>query len=1281
MTSAPWHYIVYANMLLVIGAALVVLAFGLLRKRKMPETKPLGLLMLAGASWCIIFAMEFVAADLQTKIFLAELKYVGIVMLPTSGLLFTVYYVRKQHWLKPWYVVALLVICTLAPLLLVLTNEMHNLFWTYEATEQGGGFTAFNFTPAIGFWLFSIYARIVIVITLVLFIAEFIRSRGIYRKRVGIVVVSIIAPTSTNAVYDVSRHIIAAESFPALDLTPFGLVITCFMLTWAIFRLRLGDIIPVANAAITEGMSDLIIVVDSENRIVKVNAAAESLKQHTSSEIVGQPIQEVFPHLNNALDLSRTESLPEREVTLDEGEARNTYDTRLSPICDDKGSVLGKVIVLHDITERKRMEQELIEHSQRLEEQVEQRTRDLTTTNEKLRLEITERNRAKRALEESVSILNATLESTADGILVVDTKGNIENFNKKFLEMWGIPEDIGVSDANSEIRIQMLSRLKDPEKIMRETQELYDNPEKGNFSVLELKDGRVFERYWHPQKIAEEIEGIVISLRDVTERKQAEEALKESEERFRTVIEAARDIICSIDVNTGILTSANSFGEQVLGYRREDVVNKLNFTDLVHPDDHERLFTRLYELTTESKREPNLPLRLKRADGTYLHAEINGALVYDAEGNPHSYVGVIRDVTERLTAELSLKESEERYRTLVDNSLTGICLMQDGNYKFVNERFCEMAGYSREELLEMSFNQIIHPDDLERTHEALARRLSGDTLSEHQQLRAIRKNGDIAWVETLGTVVEYKGTPAVLVNFIDITDRKKAEERIVRSEERYRMLFEESKDGVFISTPEGIFLDINQAGVEMYGYSSKDELLNVDIARDLYVDPEQREAIKKELAEKGYVKDYELHYKRKDGRIITVLETVTAVRDENNSIVTYRGIQRDVTEQKQIQQQLLQAQKMESIGTLAGGIAHDFNNLLGGVLGYASLIKNEFPEDHRGFGYANTIEKSATRAAELTAQLLGFARGGKYEVRPLNLNIIADETLGIIERTLDKSIQIETNLSPQLPTVEGDAGQLQQVLLNLCLNAADAMHGGGKLTIETGIEALTEEYAKARMDLRSGSCVCLSVTDTGIGIDQETQKRIFEPFFTTKEEGKGTGLGLAMVYGVIKNHGGYVSVYSEPDLGTTFKIYFPISGQREEPLSPQQEAPRGQNELILVVDDEEHIRSFAQEVLEANGYRVLLAADGAEALALQKQHDGDIGLVMLDLVMPRMGGHEAFLRMKARNPELKALLSTGYGQKGKAQEILDDGVLGFLQKPYQPNALLSKIRSVLDAKV
>ncbi len=508
----------------------------------------------------------------------------------------------------------------------------------------------------------------------------------------------------------------------------------------------------------------------------------------------------------------------------------------------------------------------------------------------------------------------------------------------------------------------------------------------------------------------------------------------------------------------------------------------------------------------------------------------------------------------------------------------------------------------------------------------------------------------------------------------------RATESLENSEERYRDLYENAPNAYFSIAADGSITACNRAAVELLDYD-RETLMGTKIW-DVYADtphgrPKAQE-IHALLIEGELIRDVELQMERRGGEPIWVSISVEPIRDREDHIIESRLMVIDVSERKKLEAQFIQAQKMESIGTLAGGVAHDFNNLLGGILGYASFMKTKMEEDHPFYKYIDTIEKSATRAAQLTARLLGFARTGQDETMPVDLNEIITETMNILGRTIDKSIEIKTDLLKNLPTIEADAGRLQQAIINLCVNARDAMAEEGVLSIETRVEAINKVHAKAHPESKEGSFAVLSVTDTGTGMDKRTKEKIFEPFFTTKEEGKGTGLGLAMVYGVVKNLGGFIWVYSEPGVGSTFKIYLPISGLPEMEEHPVAEAPRGGTELVLVVDDEEPIRALAKETLESFGYKVMLAEDGREAIRLYEKHKEEIDLVILDMVMPKMGGRETFSGLKQISSQVKALLSTGYSQSGRAQEILDGGVMGFIQKPYKLSDLLSTVRRTLD---
>ncbi|MFT5432116.1 MAG: two-component system cell cycle sensor histidine kinase/response regulator CckA, partial [Myxococcota bacterium] len=502
-----------------------------------------------------------------------------------------------------------------------------------------------------------------------------------------------------------------------------------------------------------------------------------------------------------------------------------------------------------------------------------------------------------------------------------------------------------------------------------------------------------------------------------------------------------------------------------------------------------------------------------------------------------------------------------------------------------------------------------------------------------------------------------------------------AHQRVLISENRYRSLFESSRDTVFISSPNGRFVDINPAGVRMFGYESREELLAADISRDIFLTVDDWKRYRQTLGTAGHVKDHELILRHESGEQLVVLETSSATFDDAGAISSIRGILRDVTEQRALEMQLVQAQKMESLGLLAGGIAHDFNNILCGILGYASLLTVRLQADEKSRRQLQTIEQSARRAQDLTSQLLGFARGGKYNPTAVQIGDVLTESLALLDRLIGQHIEIRTRLQPGLPTVEGDATQLQQVVMNLCLNARDAMPDGGTLTIETSLcDSATLATAHGPI-WRPGPFVRLMIRDTGIGMTKETVHRVFDPFFTTKEKGKGTGLGLALVYGVIKNHGGCVDVQSTPGGGASFQCYLPASDALPAALDTPVAVPAvgRRSGCILVVDDDQVVRSLVRDILEPHGYRVLLAEDGLAAVELFGVRHAEIDLVILDMLMPRMDGLQAYFAMRDIDPALRVVLCTGYSQDHRAGELLRTGAVGFLRKPYDPAELLAAV--------
>jgi len=593
----------------------------------------------------------------------------------------------------------------------------------------------------------------------------------------------------------------------------------------------------------------------------------------------------------------------------------------------------------------------------------------------------------------------------------------------------------------------------------------------------------------------------------------------------------------------------------------------------------------------------------------------------------------------------------------------------DGKIRRVNEATCNRLGYRERELKGKDIGIIFKKKDSILTD--MKERQSIKNL----EITFLTQRGESVFVLFSSTIMENSAgeTEEIVGMARDITNIKE-------TEKKYRSLFEEVKDVVFSADLNGQLLDINPAGLELLEFSSEKEALETNLKDTIFSEKTAYDTFCAKLKKDGYVRNYELSLMNRKGKEVNVILTANVIRNTAGEITAYRGIMKDITEQRALQRQLIQAQKMESIGTLAGGVAHDFNNIMTAILGYASIMKMNITDDHPFSNYLNTIESSANRAAQLTNQLLAFARAGKHNVKVFNINTIVKETVDLIKETFNRSINIESSLGEELPFIEGDANQIQQIIMNLCVNARDAMPDGGMLTVRTDAARITRRYVESHLGAKKGDYVRLTVSDTGVGIDERIIGRIFDPFFTTKGPGEGTGLGLSVVYGVVKNHGGYIDARSKLGEGSIFEIFFPVArGVRAEEKEEEREPPTGKHEMILIIDDEETVRSLAKEILEKYGYRTLLASDGEEGVALFRKNRSKVKLVIIDMIMPKLNGLETYQVITKIDPDAKAVLSTGYDHSERVKEILDSGVKGFIKKPYNVRELLSQVRNVLDS--
>lgn len=646
-------------------------------------------------------------------------------------------------------------------------------------------------------------------------------------------------------------------------------------------------------------------------------------------------------------------------------------------------------------------------------------------------------------------------------------------------------------------------------------------------------------------------------------------------------------------------------------------------------------------------------------------------------------LGVIRDITEQKAKDRSLRESEQRFERIsrLSNDIAFSCVSDsNGSYSldWMSGNTEKTTGYTIEEITVQScWRFLVHPEDVPLFERHVTGLLPGQSAST--ELRLNKSTGETIWVKSYAECVRDEKTPSRLRLYgglQDITGRKQVEEALRESEEKFRLTFSASPDSVNISQmPDGRYIDVNEGFTRLTGYTREDAIGKTSMDLNLWVNLADRQKIDQCLQKNHVAENMEVPFRRKDGSIITTLISCKAFFLKGIPHVIF--ITRDITERKLFQTKLQQNQKYEAIATLAGGIAHDFNNLLMGIQGRTSLILLDPALSGPVQKHARAIEESIRSASQLTGQMLGFARGGKYEVKPVDINELVLNSSTLFGRT-KKEVQLHTKCRGSSLVVEADRGQIEQVLLNLYINACQAMpQAGGKIQIETGIVEPDNSFCLTHQ-LEPGPHIRISVTDTGSGMDETTRLKAFDPFFTTKDKGRGTGLGLASAYGIIKNHGGTITVYSEIGHGSTFNIYLPQSKKRSQSDAPTQQQLLTGKETLLLVDDEALIIEVCQEMLQNLGYHVLIARNGQEAVQAVDEMGNQMDLVILDMIMPGMDGGSCFDCIRQIRPNLPVILSSGYAINGRAHEILQRGCNGFIQKPYSIGELSQKIRTTLD---
>jgi len=913
--------------------------------------------------------------------------------------------------------------------------------------------------------------------------------------------------------------------------------------------------------------------------------------------------------------------------------------------------------------------------------------------------EAIDRKHAEDELKQSEARFRRVVESDMLGIMFWNLSGEITGANDSFLKMVGYTREELASGGMRWTEMTPPEYRELDEKAVRELDAL------GVCETYEKeyirKDGSRVPILLGLARLERGTESVVGFVLDITERKQNENALRESDEKFHQLADNITDAFWIRSPDLREVHYISPAFERIWGCSAESLYrNPKQWVDFILPEDRERVLGAFATLT-DAAPSISIEYRIARPDGEVRWIHVRGFQVRDAAGEVIRLTGIVSDITERKRAEEAMRESEERFSGAFEHAPIGVALVSpEGRWLKVNRALCELVGYSQAELLTRSFQDITHPEDLEVDLEYVRRMIAGEIRSYQMEKRYIHRQGHLVpALLNVSLVSDGEGRPRYFISQIqDITEHKRAETDraglvLELESEKARLVDIFTNAPAFIASlrgPDHIFELANTHYCDLVGQrdligkkareilpvaegqSFLEPLDNVYLTGIPFVGVEMPVAIAVPLGAPG------------ETRYVNFIYQPLKDADGAVSIIICHGV--DVTEQvlsrgklQETESQLRQSQKLESVGMLAGGIAHDFNNLLTVITGYSELTLMRLDKADPLTANIEEIKRAAERAASLTRQLLAFSRKQVLQPKVLNLNSVIANVEKMVGRLVGEDMELRTSPGVGLGQVKADPGQIEQVILNLVVNARDAMPKGGKITIETANIYLDQAYARRHIAVQPGWYAMLAVSDTGHGMDAKTQKSIFEPFFTTKELGKGTGLGLSTVYGIVKQSGGSIWVYSEVSVGTTFKIYLPLVDDQTTAPGPNAARPESAagTETILLAEDEEMVRHLARESLKMYGFTVLEAANASEALLISQQHDGPIHLLLTDVVMPRMSGKELAEQLVSLRPDTRVLYMSGYTDQAIVHHGILDGDISFIGKPFTPDALVLKVVEVL----
>jgi len=772
---------------------------------------------------------------------------------------------------------------------------------------------------------------------------------------------------------------------------------------------------------------------------------------------------------------------------------------------------------------------------------------------------------------------------------------------------------------------------------------------------------------------------------DITERKQAEKELRISEAKFKEIFETIEDLYYETD-SEGIIKTLSPSLHRLTGWNKEDLIGKPTTSFYVDPNDRERMLLKL----SEKGYIHDYEVLLRGKDGEERLASLSARLIIDDNGQQIGIRGLLRDINERKRAEEELRKSERRLRQVID-LVPHFIFAKDraGRFILVNKSVADAYGVTVEELTgktDGDFNpnkdEVDHflRDDLLVMDSGQPKEIPEEYITDSK--------GSIRILQTIKIpfTLSLTGDDAVLGVSTDITEHKRVEKAVIHSEEQFRKMFEESPIGMAMTGDDLIFVRANAAFCKMLGYTEQ-ELTCITFKDITHPEHIADDVLHVNDLISGEIPIYrtEKRYIRKDKEIVWASVTVNIMHDRDDKFLYCLATVEDITQRKQseeekarLESELRQAQKMEAIGTLAGGVAHDFNNILTAINGFGTLLLTAMEESSPLRRYVNQIIASSRKAANLTRSLLTFSRKQPITLTPISINNCIKETEKLLKRLLTEDIELSTSFAPEDIIIMADVTQIDQILFNLATNARDAMKKGGELNIEIKPFDMDNRFKEHHGFGFPGRYALLTVTDTGHGMDESTKEKMFDPFFTTKELGKGTGLGLSTVYGIVKQHNGYIDVSSKPGLGTTFSVYLPaieIAAAEEEKIFPH--AIKGGYETILIAEDDTDVRLFMKETLSYHGYTVFEATDGQDAIDKFKEYM-NFDLVILDSVMPKKNGRETYDDIRVMKPFTKALFMSGYTRDIVIDKGVEEGKVDFIAKPFSQDELIKKVRDVLD---